>query len=44
MHGVNLPRISPKKLSELIIPLPPIKEQTRIVSKLRQLFKNWGAL
>lgn len=44
MHGINLPRISPKKLSELIIPFPPINEQTRIVSKLRQLFKNWGTL
>lgn len=38
MHGVNLPRISPKKLSELIIPLPPIDEQSRIVADIRKLF------
>ena len=30
MHGVNLPRVSPKKLSALIIPLPPLSEQSRI--------------
>ena len=38
MHGVNLPRVSPKKLSELIIPLPPLSEQSRIAAKIAQLF------
>ncbi|NME20453.1 restriction endonuclease subunit S [Lactobacillus johnsonii] len=38
MHGVNLPRISPKKLAELIIPLPPLSEQSRIAAKIAQLF------
>lgn len=38
MHGVNLPRISPKKLAELIIPLPPLSEQKRIAAKIAQLF------
>ena len=37
MHGVNLPRISPKKLAELIIPLPPLSEQKRIAAKIAQL-------
>lgn len=38
MHGINLPRISPKKLAELIIPLPPLAEQSRIGAKIAQLF------
>lgn len=38
MHGVNLPRVSPKKLSELIFPLPPLSEQKRIAAKIAQLF------
>ena len=38
MHGVNLPRVSPKKLSALIIPLPPLSEQSRIAAKIAQLF------
>ncbi|MGO3576399.1 MAG: restriction endonuclease subunit S [Lactobacillus helveticus] len=37
MHGVNLPRVSPKKLSELIIPLPPLLEQNRIVANLNNV-------
>ncbi|NRN81271.1 restriction endonuclease subunit S [Lactobacillus helveticus] len=38
MHGVNLPRVSPTKLGELIIPLPPLSEQSRIAAKIAQLF------
>lgn len=43
MHGVNLPRVSPKKLSELLLPLPPLLEQKRIcksIEKLRQIMDN----
>ncbi|WP_241077370.1 restriction endonuclease subunit S [Achromobacter xylosoxidans] len=32
--GANLPRISPKVLSEMQIPLPPLKEQRRIATIL----------
>lgn len=38
MHGVNLPRVSPQKLAELIFPLPPLSEQSRIAAKIAQLF------
>ncbi|WP_369596147.1 hypothetical protein [Lactobacillus kefiranofaciens] len=38
MHGVNLPRVSPTKLGELIIPFPPLSEQSRIITRIRQLF------
>lgn len=34
--GVNLPRLSPKALAELDIPLPPLEEQKRIAAILDQ--------
>lgn len=37
MHGVNLPRVSPKKLSEIIIPIPPVLEQERICNEISHL-------
>lgn len=36
--GINLPRISSKKLGEFNIPIPPLSEQQRIVAKLDALF------
>ena len=39
MHGINLPRVSPKKISELLIPFPPLREQIKISSRLDNIFK-----
>ena len=36
VSGANLPRLSPNLLEELIIPLPPLKQQRRIAHKLEQ--------
>lgn len=38
--GINLPRISPKLISEIEFPLPPQNEQTRIVTKLDVLMEK----
>ncbi len=35
--GINLPRISPQKLGEMQIKLPPLNEQQRIVAKTEEL-------
>ncbi|RJP80884.1 MAG: hypothetical protein C4522_06670 [Desulfobacteraceae bacterium] len=35
--GINLPRISPNQLGKLIIYLPPLNEQKRIVAKIEEL-------
>lgn len=35
--GINLPRISPKTLGEIDLPLPPLPEQRRIVAKIEAL-------
>ena len=37
MHGVNLPRVNPKKLSEIVIPIPPVLEQERICNEISHL-------
>ena len=37
MHGVNLPRVSPKKLSELVIPLPNLVEQAKIIRQIKNI-------
>lgn len=37
--GTTIPYISKKKFQELIIPLPPLEEQKRIVAKVDSLFK-----
>ena len=36
-HGMNMPRLGTKNALELLIPLPPINEQKRIVEKVDQL-------
>jgi len=35
--GINLPRISPQRLGDLPIDLPPLEEQKRIVAKIEEL-------
>ena len=41
--GVQHPRTSHKKLSEYLIPIPPLKEQRRIVSKIESIFAKIDA-
>lgn len=36
--GTGQPNVNAKKLSEIIIPLPPLEEQSRIAAKMAQLF------
>ena len=36
-HGIHLPRVSPKDIGKMPLPLPPIAEQRRIVAKLDAL-------
>jgi type I restriction enzyme S subunit len=36
--GINLPRISENEIGEMIIPLPPLAEQQRIVEQIEKLF------
>ena len=43
MTGVHHPRISFKKISSFIIPLPPLSEQKRIVSKIESIFAQIDA-
>ncbi len=38
--GVKMPRVSTDTMSSLVIPLPPLAEQHRIVEKLKQLLKE----
>ncbi len=38
--GVKMPRVSTDTMSSLVIPLPPLAEQHRIVEKLEQLLKE----
>lgn len=35
--GINLPRVSPKVMDEMLFPLPPLKEQKRIADKVERL-------
>ncbi|MDE8565707.1 restriction endonuclease subunit S [Anoxybacillus rupiensis] len=39
-NGINLPRVSPKKMNELPFPLPPKNEWERIVKILDKLFSD----
>ncbi len=43
MTGVQHPRINFKKISEFLIPLPPLNEQKRIVSKIESIFDRIDA-
>jgi len=35
--GINLPRVSPKAMANLLFPLPPLNEQKRIADKVERL-------
>lgn len=37
-NGINLPRVSPKIMSKLPFPLPPLQEQKRIVDRTELMF------
>jgi len=41
--GIALPNVNAKKLKKIPIPLPPLQEQQRIVSKIEELFTNIDA-
>lgn len=41
--GIGLPNVNASKLSELVIPLPPLAEQHRIVAKIEALFSRLDA-
>ncbi len=43
MTGVQHPRINFKKISSFLIPLPPLNEQKRIVSKIESIFAGIDA-
>jgi len=43
-HGMNMPRLGTKNALELLIPLPPINEQKRIVEKVDQLMALYNEL
>lgn len=38
--GVKMPRVSTETMTSLIIPIPPLAEQKRIVAKIEELFKH----
>lgn len=40
MKGDNSPSISSQNLTDYIVPLPPLNEQSRIVSKIEELFST----
>ena len=37
--GIKMPRVATETMASLMIPLPPLAEQKRIVEKIEQLFK-----
>ncbi len=42
--GVKMPRVSTETMVSLVIPLPPLAEQRRIVAKIEEVFKAIDAL
>ena len=40
--GIGIQGLSSKALDNILIPLPPLKEQQRIVSQIEKLFKQFG--
>ncbi|MFD3141537.1 restriction endonuclease subunit S [Streptococcus agalactiae] len=38
VYGVKMPRVSSGFLNSTLLPLPPLTEQQRIVSKISQVF------
>lgn len=43
-HGMDMPRLGTDKAKRLIIPLPPLAEQRRIVERIDQLLPLCDAL
>ena len=41
-YGIKMPRVSTETMTNLLIPLPPLEEQKRIVSKIEELFQELG--
>ena len=42
--GVKMPRVATETMTSLVIPLPPLAEQHRIVTKIEQLFSEINKL
>ena len=43
-YGVKMPRVNTETMITLLIPLPPLAEQKRIVAKIEELFKEVDSL
>ena len=43
-QGRGQPNVNAKSLSTLLLPLPPLEEQARIVAKVEELLKHVDAL
>ncbi len=43
-YGVKMPRLGTNEASQILLPLPPLSEQQRIVAKIEQIFAQLDAL
>ena len=41
-YGIKMPRLGSKRGNSALMPLPPLKEQQRIVAQIEKLFKQFG--